>query len=130
MAEALLKEKSGFEVKSAGIYASKGSLASPQSVEVLSEKNIKLSHQSQPLTNELVDWADLILTMTENHKQAVIQLNIKSVEKTFTLIEFVDETNPQRDISDPFGGPVEVYRHTMEQMEQYIERLVEKLKNF
>ncbi|SET23880.1 protein-tyrosine phosphatase [Salinibacillus kushneri] len=92
MAEALLKHKSkDIQVKSAGLFAGKGAPASTQTREVLSENGINLNHQSQPLTPQLVEWADLILTMTSNHKQSIIMQYSEAEDKVFTLKEYVDE---------------------------------------
>lgn len=90
MAEALLasKGKGIFEVKSAGIYASHGSPANPQAQDVLKQKGIHFTnHQSRPLTNSLIQWADRIYTMTENHKQALLKAFPSAISKVMTLKE-------------------------------------------
>ncbi|WP_044749344.1 low molecular weight protein arginine phosphatase [Bacillus alveayuensis] len=127
MAEALLKHKNlpDVEVKSAGVFAIDGSDASEHAKTVLAEKGVEIAHQSSLLTKEHVEWATYILTMTEGHKQHVISRFPEAQHKTFTLKEFVLGENG--DISDPFGGSVEIYRQTREEMEQFIDRLIDKL---
>lgn len=94
MAEALLKHKSKeIEVQSAGIFASYGQPASDGTAQVLSEQGIPLHHQSKPLTQELVGWADLILTMTIDHKQGLLYQFPNAVDKVFTLKEYVEDEN-------------------------------------
>ncbi|GAA0487439.1 low molecular weight protein arginine phosphatase [Salinibacillus aidingensis] len=177
MAEALLKHKyKDAEVKSAGLFAGQGAPASPQTEEILAQKGIRLNHQSQPLTPDLVEWSDVILTMTANHKQSIIMQYPAAEEKVFTLKEYVDDSQQKiwqelkeayatleshrallksssnqafseeveeiqekidhlekqmdsQDIQDPFGGDVNVYRKTLEELEKYIELLVKKLDN-
>ncbi len=91
MAEAILRHRSdnSIQVRSAGIFASNGSPASRQSVEVLQDKGIKINHQSQALTEELVEWADLVLTMTGQHKQAILSQFPSKIGHIFTLKEHV-----------------------------------------
>jgi protein-tyrosine-phosphatase len=128
MAEALLKNKNlpDIEVKSAGIFAMDGSDASEHAKTVLAEKGVECVHQSSMLTKEHVEWATYILTMTEGHKQHVISRFPEAQDKTFTLKEFV--LGEGGDIFDPFGGSVEMYRQTREELEQLIEKLANKLK--
>ncbi|MEQ6390175.1 low molecular weight protein arginine phosphatase [Bacillaceae bacterium S4-13-58] len=132
MAEAILKHKypSQFNVKSAGVYAGQGMPASEGTQNALQAKGIPCEHQSQPVSKEVIDWADLILTMTEEHKQALIMEFPETGRKVFTLKEYVNiDSNESRDIMDPFGGPQHVYEKTFEELEKYVELLVEKLEN-
>ncbi|KGA97043.1 protein tyrosine phosphatase [Alkalihalobacillus alcalophilus ATCC 27647 = CGMCC 1.3604] len=127
LAEILLKEKAGsqFDVQSAGIYAFPGSPASAGTTEVLEKRNLKADeHLSQALTLDLVDWADVVLTMTESHRQQLISQYPEHEIKTYSLTSFVEEVG---DISDPFGGPVEVYEQTAQQLEYLLHKLIKKL---
>lgn len=128
IAEAILKAKStdGIEVKSAGIFASNGTPASANTAAVLKEKGIDSNHSSSLLTKELIDWASYILTMTNSHKQEILYRFPEASSKVFTLKEYVGSAG---DISDPFGGPVEIYRETYKEMEPIIETLITKFKN-
>ena len=87
MAEAILRHKGGnrFSVKSAGLFAQNGQPANPNTLEVLKDHGISLDHSSTMLTKELVEWADLILTMTEAHRNSVVQQYPEANHKTFTL---------------------------------------------
>lgn len=130
MAEALLKHKgnSDIQVKSAGVYADIGSKASNNTQLVLEENGIECNHTSSPLTEELVEWATLILTMTTSHKFSVIDRFPHSAQKVYTLKEFVSEQAIMPDISDPFGGPIDFYRETYKELEPLIEALEKKIK--
>ncbi|SFI66843.1 arsenate reductase/protein-tyrosine-phosphatase family protein [Thermoflavimicrobium dichotomicum] len=95
MAEALLRkiadeENFPVEVQSAGVAAVNGSLASPQAIEVLKEKGIEHDHRSQEINEELIAWADYVLTMTSSHKQTLIQLFPQYVDKIYTLREYAE----------------------------------------
>ncbi len=89
MAEAILKRKSNeTKVQSAGIYASIGSQASQGTKEILGDAGIKLTHESQQVTTELIEWADLVLTMTHDHKQLLTQMFVSNQNKYYTLKEY------------------------------------------
>ncbi len=131
MAEALLANKSQgkYEGKSAGIYAAGGSGVSPQTELVLKELGIEIDHASSPLTKELLEWADLVLTMTESHKGMIGQQHPETLDKLFTLKEYTGGSGaPVLDISDPFGGAAEVYRDTRKEIEEEVGRLIKKLE--
>ncbi|HWO98615.1 MAG TPA: low molecular weight protein arginine phosphatase [Bacillus sp. (in: firmicutes)] len=127
MAEALLKAKklNGIEVKSAGVHAFPGSDASEYAKEALKEIGIEHSHAASLLDQELVDWATRILTMTSGHKQLIIRNIPNAAHKTSTLKEFVAESNS--DVSDPFGSSLDVYRKTLNELKELVDKLVERL---
>lgn len=132
MAEALfqqLKSSEQLEAKSAGVYAMDGINATGNTIEALKEKGIEINHQSSNLSNELVDWATIILTMTNNHKQAVIDLYPHAGRKVYTLTEYVAEADDLvMDITDPFGGSLHIYRQTVADLEVLIKALLKKIE--
>lgn len=132
MAEAILRdilEKSNnldIKVKSAGVYALPNSSASKNAIIALNELDIDLSsHKATLLTQKEIEEADLILTMTGNHKDLVLRLSPESKDKVYCLNEFaLDEI---KDIYDPFGGDIYVYRESREEIRFSIEKMIEKL---
>ncbi|MFC7391866.1 low molecular weight protein arginine phosphatase [Scopulibacillus cellulosilyticus] len=91
MAEALLRHKGKdiFRVKSAGVFAGDGSPAHPNAIKVLKDRNISFDHRSQSINKTLIDWADMIFTMTGNHKNQLCQQYPESIDKTYTLKEYI-----------------------------------------
>ncbi|MDF0726620.1 low molecular weight protein arginine phosphatase [Cytobacillus sp. S13-E01] len=132
MAEAILKSKqhSDIAAKSAGMFADNLSEASLNTQKVLTEEGIPINHQSSLLTGEQVDWATYILTMTTSHKTLILERFPQALSKTFTLKELVGDgqVGLDSDITDPFGGPLPIYRDTYKELNQLIERLLIKLK--
>lgn len=132
MAEAIFRhliENGDMEAKSAGVFAMDGSDASHHTKTVLEEKGISINHRSLQLTEDMVNWATYILTMTNSHKELVIHNFPQAKEKTFTLSEFVAEKEEEKaDIVDPFGGSIEIYRQTREELSEKIQKLMTKLK--
>jgi protein-tyrosine-phosphatase len=79
------------DVHSAGLSASQGAPISRHSASILQHKGISLQHTSQPATAKLVTWADLIFTMTVNHKRALIQGFPHALDKIHLLKEYVED---------------------------------------
>lgn len=124
MAEAILASKRlpGIEVRSAGVFAFDGADLSPQAGHVLADNQIDFQHKATLLQAEDVDWADLILTMTESHKTFIHQQFPHAADKVHTLKEYVGEES--KDVADPFGGSVSVYEETFAELKQLIEKLI------
>lgn len=129
MAEALLRSRlpRDIQIKSAGVQAFSNSPASEGTRAVLAEKGISHDHQSQQVTPELLQWADVVLTMTKSHKDMISLLFPEMGEHISTLKEFVDPETEEPDIGDPIGGPIEAYRQTAKQIEECLDELTRKL---
>ncbi|MBF8419327.1 low molecular weight protein arginine phosphatase [Heyndrickxia coagulans] len=127
MAEAILKAKQlpGIEVESAGLFAPEGEDASVHTYEVLKENGIDFRHHARNLSENLVDWADVILTMTSGHKQAVAARYPHARNKTFTIAEYAGSSG---DVPDPYGGSLDAYRETYQQLHALINRLIKNRK--
>ncbi|MCH2182534.1 MAG: threonylcarbamoyl-AMP synthase [Mariniblastus sp.] len=115
-------ESRGVTVESAGIAAGPGSRPSAQAVEVMALAGLDISGcRSQPVTDELVRSADLILTLTGNHKRAIDARWPDAVSRTHTI------RLDGRDVSDPIGMPVHVYQSCADQIEESLQAWAEKL---
>lgn len=128
MAEALLRQfDKDIAVKSAGTHAMNGQGCSHNSAEVLREHNLSFEHSSSQLTKEDLDWATHVFTMTEGHKSTITHFFPEYSDKIFTLKEFVNDDKQDRDILDPFGGSLEIYRETYKELSRLVQQLVKKL---
>lgn len=124
------------EIASAGLAAIDGLPATPQAIKALDKMNIDLSgHQSRSLTENMINEADLILTMTVGHRDSILNKYPSSKDKTFTLKEYVKEAEPhdgqqpekaQLDIPDPFGQPLELYQNIAEELTGLINQVFDK----
>jgi protein arginine phosphatase len=126
MAEAILKSKNipGVEVRSSGVFAMNGNDASLHAKKVLEDQDIKHHHQSSLLTEQQVEWATYILTMTSGHKANIVASYPSARKKTYTLKEFAGGSG---DVSDPYGGSLSVYQQTFQELKQLIEKSIHKL---
>ena len=99
MAEPLMRarlERAGLgdriAVRSAGVAADAGAPASKGAANVLNARGMDgAAHMASRVDDELVRWADLILTMGQSHKRAILERHMEAFDKTFTLKEFVDD---------------------------------------
>ena len=117
------------EIVSAGVAAGYGDPASANSVAAL--KKIKLDlgrHKSQPLTQDLIDRAFLILGMTQSHINVLHHYYTGLPERVHLFREFMSkDENPE--ISDPYGQNYAAYATCFDSMVEAIPSLVTYLKN-
>ena len=128
MAEGLLKHllglDCGWEISSAGVHASNGLPASPGAVTALREKGIDIAaHRSQHLSPELIEKADLLITMTQGHRQAVLSAVPQSEGKVFLLKSF-GIAQSSADIYDPVGEALDIYRRVRDEIDAALPNLI------
>jgi protein-tyrosine-phosphatase len=127
MAEALFNHRKGdmeWEARSAGVFAASGSPASANAIEALRELGIDLSgHRSQPLTGELVGQAKLIVAMTENHRAHILDC-FPEVGNRVCLINAFGTSKVPADVSDPFGGSLNTYKRTRDEIDRALSDLI------
>lgn len=128
MAEAMFRVKAGekLEIRSAGMAAFDGQQASEYARQVLTQRGINHDHRAQRLNDALINWADLVLTMTKGHKSAIAQIFPNAMQKVYTLKEYAG-SGGSADIADPFGGPLEEYQKCAAEIDDALEKLYEKL---
>ena len=108
-------ERHGVVVASAGMAAWPGGPASEHAVTVAGELGGDLGgHESQPLTDALVRQADVILTMTNAHRAALLA-QFPEAGGRVTLL------SPERqDVIDPIGGSLDTYRRCARQIRGHL----------
>jgi protein-tyrosine phosphatase len=115
-------EDRGVVVASAGVSAAPGGRATAEAVEVMRERGLDLSpHESQPLSDRLVRFADLILTMTRGHRETLLAHWPEAEPRAHLL------SRGRGEVSDPIGGPLDLYRRCAEQIDSYLESWAEEL---
>jgi protein-tyrosine-phosphatase/tRNA A37 threonylcarbamoyladenosine synthetase subunit TsaC/SUA5/YrdC len=115
-------ESRGVVVASAGLSAWGGGKASPGALEAMAEVGADLSaHESQPVTENLVRQADVILTMTAAHRAAILAQFPDAAGRVSML-------SPDRqDVLDPIGGPLATYRRCAEQIRGHLAARIDTL---
>jgi len=113
-------------VASAGTGAWDGAPASEGAYLVGLERGLDLSgHRARLLSRELVERADLILTMARHHRARVDELGGEG--RVFVLGEYAGRAGDDAEVSDPFGGDLGVYRDTCVELEALTAAVAERL---
>jgi len=121
MAEGLLRAMAGgsLEVFSAGLGAGRGQPPSAHAVEVLRQEGIDISDiRSQPVSPDLLDRADHIFTMTQDHLDMLLLLYPEMAAKA-KLLRFEEAAKGARaDVTDPIGGSRATYENCKEDVKR------------
>lgn len=111
---------------SAGTGAWDGAPASEGAYLIALEHDLDLSgHRAGLLTRDLVEKADVILTMARHHRARVTELGGDAV--TQVLGEYAGRAGPDAEVNDPFGGDIELYRSTYEDLDELVRIAVGRL---
>jgi protein-tyrosine-phosphatase len=81
-------------------------------------------HRAEQLTVNDVRHADLIITMTAKHRDAIVALYPDAKVKTHTLAEYA--TGKDEEVVDAYGKPMEVYEQVFAQISGYLPAVLEK----
>jgi protein-tyrosine-phosphatase len=114
------------EVSSAGTNAWDGSPPSDGALLVGMERGLDLSaHRSRHLTREVVEANDLILVMAPAHVARVNELSPSA--KVHLLAGFITGARKDEAIQDPFGGDLQAYRDTADELESELSGILERI---
>lgn len=129
--EALLAdrlEKEGYhnwQVASAGTWAMPGHGASRFSVEVLAEHGLDISgHHSSPVSQELLEWADLVLCLASGHAEALKAEFPTKARKIFMLSEM---SGRPYSVHDPYGEPRPAYERMVDEVKTLVDNGFERI---
>lgn len=108
--------------ESRGLSAFDGSTASKNAVIAASIHGVDISsHRSKNITAGDMADADIVIGMTQGHVNALKSLYPQFTNKIVPM--------PYGDIPDPFGGTLEIYRDSANQIRRAVEHLIETLKD-
>lgn len=125
MAEAALRRElrrrkiSGYLVSSAGLRAEVGGTLSPNSAQALSEAKIPVLKTFRPrqITEKMISEAYAVVCMTE--KQRLALADFPNVSSFPALCG--------KEIPDPYGQGIDVYRATLRKIRECLPRLMSAL---
>jgi protein-tyrosine-phosphatase len=107
-------------VFSRGVWAVEGRPASENAVVVMAERGIDISdHIAQTISAADMAEADLILVMSREHEQMILNTWPQYDWKVYRLSEMVGR---RKDIQDPYGGPIEEYRACADTIADYLDQ--------
>jgi protein arginine phosphatase len=110
--------------ESAGIGALDDGAATPEAAQVADEHGLSLSSFASRLADgDVVGRADLVLTMSADQLERVRSLGAR---RAYLLTEF--GSGSARDVDDPIGRGLEVYRRTYDELATEIEHVLDRLE--
>lgn len=135
MAERLLRHAlaaepeplNSLEVISAGVSAFPGDPASRNAIAALRKVNLDLEdHRSRPLSDQLMEISDLILTMTSGHID-MIQMQYPEMDNPiYRFREWVPSGS--KEVPDPIGGALDLYSDTRDSIAEAIPSIIAHLR--
>ncbi|MBP5167131.1 MAG: low molecular weight phosphatase family protein [Oscillospiraceae bacterium] len=126
MAEGLfnmLAEKEGlpFRAVSCGLFPDAGAAPSAFAVEAAKELGADiLGHRAKPCTEELLADCCAVYCMTSAHAE--------QLSRAFPAFADIIRTMPPSDISDPYGGGLDMYRTAAAQILRSLRLITQELK--
>jgi len=108
-----------YEVTSAGTWTVENHPPTPLAVEVMAERGVDISpHRSHRLTQKEMEDANLVVVMTQGHKEVLSLEFPQEKDKIYLLSELAGENY---DIEDPYGSEsLELYQQCADQIEELL----------
>lgn len=126
VAEVLLRSKlhtagqTEWTVSSAGTWAEPGHTAAPFSIALMADRGLDIrSHRSQPVAEQLMQRADLILCLETGHAKTLRQDYPTHRHKIYTLRQMAEKRGSVR---DPYGGTRQQYERMVAEVNELIEQ--------
>ncbi|SMC82281.1 low molecular weight protein-tyrosine-phosphatase [Polynucleobacter kasalickyi] len=113
------------QVDSAGTLALNGNVADATMQELLTERGYSniTTHRSQALMPSLIQKYDLLLCMTDEHRNQVTKMSPIATGK----VKLFGHWDQQAQVLDPIGGPRVEYESSVEQIEKLSKLWADKL---
>ncbi len=122
MAEAVFNrltwEDGKFFATSCGIYADGVSQVSENARIALMELGISFNAVSTPVSEQIIKGADTVICMTESHASTLLSMFPQYAGKIFVM---------PKDISDPYGGNLDVYRKCRDEITECVKIIINTL---
>ena len=125
-----------FNIISAGISALRGISPTPEAIKVMAEQDIDISrHKATRVQEDLVKKADLILVMSNTHKDHIITKFTFAQDKIHLIKEFaqigefisIQKNSENYEIVDPLGRTIEFYRIVAKELKENLEKILDKI---
>jgi protein-tyrosine-phosphatase len=131
MAEGLFRKaiagRADFTVSSAGVAASKGSSASPETLAILKKRGATLEgFKSRPVSEAVLNAATHVFAMTEGHL-AVLEARFPQYSDKFFLVREFSGISDKRqgiDVPDPIGMGLPAYEEVAKVLDAAIPSII------
>lgn len=114
MAEKILAQRRpDLIVRSAGTHALQGQPLSIYARQVLHEHGMNDTHYAQPISEELLEWADVVYTMTQQQAE--------ELKRSYPLLtKRIKSLHPFEPIIDPYGQDYKAYQTCFSELQKAI----------
>ena len=124
-------EKHSLSVSSAGIFATPGNPPDPLALQAAREGGIDISgHKARVVDRENLEWADVVLVMESGQREFISMTFPRQSSKLALLGDFKSTPGGGREIADPYGSSMEVYRICFGEIRDAIGGLIELLSSY
>jgi protein-tyrosine-phosphatase len=125
LARAYAEERGwNIEVRSASLMGLDGNSAHTNAIKVMTEIDIDLTaHRAQPLTAELLDWADWVLVMELAHSRGARDMLPAKDDRILLLGSFCGKL----EIDDPLGGWKRRFRKSRDEIGECVRNFMDRL---
>lgn len=111
--------------ESAGLYALPQSPASGEMRVVAKQMGLSLEeHRARPLSRKMLEEASLVLCMTQGQAEQLGRICPEQQGKIWAIRRCA---GGEGDVSDPFGGSLEVYQRCAEELEPLCAAILKKI---
>jgi protein-tyrosine-phosphatase len=131
MAEGLFRKaiagRTDFTVSSAGVAASKGSSASPETLAILKKRGATLEgFKSRPVSEAVLNAATHVFAMTEGHLAVLESRFPDHADKFFLVREFsgISDKRQGIDVPDPIGMGLPAYEEVAKVLDAAIPSII------
>ena len=122
------KGMAGFYADSAGLLALPGNSATQVAQKASIEYGVNLAyHKAKPVSQDLVNWADLILVMQKSQLDELSDAFPEASGKVKLIRSFARYGSKNRGVVDPYGLEYEAYRFCFLDIEDAVVGLVDRL---
>ena len=116
-----------YQARSAGTSARNGVPIADNAAAALRELGFRADeHTSTPISEEALHSASLILAMAPRHAERLKKEPLDLDERLYLLTHYAGQSS-EREITDPYGHTLAVYRASVNQILLYVEGLVQRL---
>ncbi|MDD3303328.1 MAG: low molecular weight protein arginine phosphatase [Clostridia bacterium] len=117
-----------FLISSCGTYAINGERSTDNAILSMKAYDVDLTpHRATNIGDTDIGNYDFVITLTVKHKNDIINYYKELKDKTFTLKEFVNDDVNYKDVDDPWGLNIMVYKDTAKEIVENVDKLIQKL---
>ena len=129
MLEKMTKEKNKeIEVFSCGTGAWDEAHSTYEAIKVMEEYNVDLkTHKATHINRANIDAMDAVLCVTTSHKNYIANNYPELKDKVYTIKEYAGNDESDLELNDPWGYDIATYRKCAKEIEECIERILEKV---